>query len=401
MSTSQSKKRKTEENSQSLENLKEMTFDDVPLDLAMEIFMRLPVKSVARCLLLSKFWTEVIRSRRFITSFEVRSLLQPRLLVVFILTDTQRNCEDWYFFSLSSSSSTTSYLSRVTCPLPDSVYHSHYVNGLISIGYGLEKRVANPSTALPRVKTTSTVPSHCFFGYDPVNDEYKLLVLCMKEKKQLEFRHDRYQLRILQRSSRHQVVTLGAKRKRWRKIDYRTPHGPVLNSVCIDGVLYYVAFTGADMSQLSLMRFDLESEELDLFTSLSVDFMAESLHGSTLMNYKGKVALATKSSVYKFEVWVLDQHAKTHGWLKKSFVITGTKKILKQHINIDIIGTTHTGEFILAPRCYSNEFYVIHFNPDTDGCRTVKVELHGDYGFKYRETKAMVFLDYVESVRLL
>ncbi|XP_010434721.1 PREDICTED: F-box protein At4g11590-like [Camelina sativa] len=391
MATSQSKKSKTVNNS--VEILKEMNFDDVPLELAMDIFMRLPLKSVARCLLLSKFWTGMIQSRDFITSFQVRysSMMQPRLLVAFIDFDRQRNCEVWHFFSLSSSSS-TSYLSRVTCPLPESVYHSHYVNGLINLGYGLHKCVANPSTgtslAIPRVETSSTL-GHSFFGYDPVNDEYKLLVLCMKDR-----------TRVLELSYEHQVVTLGDKNKLWRMIDYRTPHRPVLNSVCIDGVLYYLAFTGDRLSQLSLMRFDLGSETLDLFTSVSAeDFPAAFVYLSTMISYKGKVALATNTRT-DLKVWVLDQQAETLRWLKESFSIKIGMKW--KHYDLGVIrGTTHRGEFILAPPFYYNEFYVFLYNPDTNSLRETNVKLHGDYKFKHRETKAMVFSDYVESVRLL
>ncbi|KAL9817100.1 F-box protein [Arabidopsis thaliana] len=374
MTTSQFKKSKIENNSQFLGILKEKNFNYVPLDVAIEIFMRLPVKSVARFLLLSKFWAEIIRSRHFITSFQVRSSLQPRLLVVFIDLNKQWNCEDWYFFSLSSS--TISYLSRVTCPVPDSKFITNPSTG--------------KSTVLGRVQTNSKV-AQCFLGYDPVNDEYKLLVLCMKEKMQ---RHDG-RTRILQLSSQHQVFPLGVKKKPWRMIDYTTPHGPVLNSVCIDGVLYYVAFTGEDLSQLSLMRFDLGSEKLDLFTSLPADFPAAFLHGFTLMRYKGKVVLATKTLFIGIEVWVLDQQAEIHGWLKKSFSIKGVRRWL--FCDLFITGTTHTGEFILAPRFYSNSFYVIYYNPDTKSLRKTKVEVNGGYDFSLRKTKVEVHTEAMTS----
>jgi len=89
-----------------------------------------------------------------------------RLLVVFIDLDRQRERQDWYFFSPSSSSTTS--LSRVTCPFPnpDKQYHPHYVNGLISLGYGLEKTITNPSIGkskiLPRVETSSMVAKSYF-----------------------------------------------------------------------------------------------------------------------------------------------------------------------------------------------------------------------------------------------
>ncbi|EOA22038.1 hypothetical protein CARUB_v10002563mg, partial [Capsella rubella] len=233
-----------------------------------------------------------------------------------------------------------------------------------------------------------------FFGYDPVNDEYKVLVLCMKEKTQRRGRQ------VLLLSSQHQVFTLGA--KKWENIKYTIPHRPLSNSVCIDGVLYYVAKTGAELSQLSLMRFDLGSNGLDLFTSLSADMDARRLDGSStlLISYEGRVALPIKISTYEFELWVMDQHTKEDGWLKTSFDIEHWKSSLPLEY-LHIKGTTHTGEFILAPRYYSDDFNVIHYNPDTDSFRSTKVEVYEDHAFKRRCTRALVFSDYVESVRFL
>ncbi|XP_010495206.1 PREDICTED: F-box protein At4g11590-like [Camelina sativa] len=396
---SQTKKLKAEKDSQALATSKKGNEDVVPLDLAIEIFRRLPWKSVARFLRLSKSWEKMIRSRDFMTSYPFRSSTQPRLLVVFVDLDRKRERQDWYFFSPSSSS--TSSLSRVSCPFPDPEaveYHSHYVNGLISLGYGLEKTITNPSTGksktLPIVKRlkTSSMVATSFFGYDPVNDKYKVLVLCMKEKTQRPGLHD-----LKHSSHQHQVFTLGAKKEAWKQITYRIPHTPLSNSVCIDGVLYYIAKTGAEF-QLSLMRFDLGSEQLDLFTSLSAAINPIRVDvSSTLISYEGKVALPMKFSAYNFDVWVMDQHAKEHGWLKKSFSIEPWKS-LPQLDRLHIRGTTQTGEFILAPRYYSDEFNVIHYNPDTESFRSTKVEVYEDHEFKRRGTRALVFSDYVESL---
>jgi len=132
---------------------------------------------------------------------------------------------------------------------------------LIIIGHGPEQVVANPSTGrtipLPRVKTRRTIATS-FFGYDSVSDQYK--VLCMTVKAYGDLRDE---------SSQHQVFTLGAKKKSFRMIDTSIiPHRPCSNGVCIDSVVYYVAKTGAGMLHLCIMRFDLSSEILDLFTSL-------------------------------------------------------------------------------------------------------------------------------------
>ncbi|KAG2238774.1 hypothetical protein Bca52824_091945 [Brassica carinata] len=72
----------------------------------------------------------------------------------------------------------------------------------------------------------------------------------------------------------YQVLTLGTEKpSSWRMIEYSIPHRYCTNShVCLDGVVYFVAKTGADWSQRSLMKFDLRYEKLDLLTSLSADF---------------------------------------------------------------------------------------------------------------------------------
>lgn len=198
-----SKKTKT------VNNTPQNNFDQVlPLDLVIEILGRLPVKSLVRFLTASKLWEATIRSQEFVTSFPFGSSSQPRTIIALggqfgRLQSKQQNLR---FFSASSSSS-TSALSRVTCPLPypkPMEYFYHHVNGLISLGYGQEQIITNPSTGqsriLPRCKTRRRVVKS-FFGYDSVDDQYK--VLCMTEK--LNGHQE-------EASCQHQVVTVGAKK---------------------------------------------------------------------------------------------------------------------------------------------------------------------------------------------
>ncbi|VVB14645.1 unnamed protein product [Arabis nemorensis] len=170
-------------------------------------------------------------------------------------------------------------------------------------------------------------------------------------------------------SSQYQVFTLGAKQKSWRMIECSIPHRPWSNGVCIDGVVYYVADTGPELSQLSLMRFDVKSEKLDLITGVSADIVSKVVYGDIfVLNYEGKVAIPFRTTSYTFDVWVLDQDAKKHKWMKKlSFSIEPWKNLFP-FINelwktLSIIGITQTGEFILAPLMYSSgEVYFVHYN---------------------------------------
>nr|VDD33662.1 unnamed protein product [Brassica oleracea] len=133
-------------------------FDGLPLDLVIEIIGRLPVKSIARFLLVSKLWATTIRSRNFIKSFPLGSCSpKTRFLIALSVVDRVGEYiakEDWYFFSSSS------FLSR-SSPPPNSfqriAYPSHYVKGLLCIGCGQEQFIVNPTTgksiALPKVRT--------------------------------------------------------------------------------------------------------------------------------------------------------------------------------------------------------------------------------------------------------
>ncbi|CAA7030301.1 unnamed protein product [Microthlaspi erraticum] len=320
-------------NSQASED--ENSFVQIPLDLVIEIVGRLPSKSVARFLVVSKSWETFIRSRAFITSFPFgsSSSSQPRLLITFSNSDyrERRQYLDFFSSSSSSSSSATSLLSRFTCPFAAPEHKEHFpqfVNGLISLGFGEEQIIYNPTTGksitLPTVVTRRKIVKS-YLGFDPVNDQYK--VLCLTERPH-DNNHRKFQL------SHDRVFTFG-ERESWRVVDCSIPHRPWSNGLCIDGVLYYLAFTGKVMLQRSVMRFDVRSEKLDLLTDLPADLIVP--YGYTLIKYEGKVAIAVKASVYTFNVWVMEEH----GWLETSFSVEPYCKS-SQINDLQITGTTHT-----------------------------------------------------------
>ncbi|XP_013610778.1 PREDICTED: LOW QUALITY PROTEIN: putative F-box protein At5g15660 [Brassica oleracea var. oleracea] len=364
------------------------SFDGLPLDLVIEILGRFPIKSIARFLLVSKLWATIIHSRDFIESFPLGSCSsQPRFLIAFSGLDIKKGThyakEDWYFFS-------SSFLSRSSCPLPP-VYHSHYVKGLLCIGSGREQFTVNPtsgkSIALPRVRTRRRT-TKSFFGYDQVNDEYK--VLCMTEA--LSGLHAEGP------SSQHQVFTLGAKKKSWRMVECTIPHRPCSSGVCIDGFIYYAAKTG---SQRSLMRFDSRSEEFHLITRVPTEIVLskDQYSQDMIINYQGKVAIPTKTSTYTFDVWVMVQNAEERKWLKKlTFSVEPWKSSCRF---IYFKGITQTGEFIMAPYCYDSEnVYVALYNHYTDTLRKIKVQVSADFNFK-PNLPGIFFSDYIECVRFL
>lgn len=367
------KKEKIENESQVTSETTRYVKDLVPTDMLIEILRRLPAKSIARFLLVSKLWAKLIRSQDFIRSFPLRSSIQPRRqLFAFKSLDNENERQIWKFFSTELMTSTVqklSYLSLMTCPIasmPKRVDNyvnevPHYVNGLISFGCGREQIICNPSTGtsitLPKVKSRKKI-IRSFFGYDPVNGQYK--ILCMSEKV-----HDYWH----GPSFEHQVFTLGGVDISWRMIECNILHRPKTNGVCINGVVYYGACMIDDTSvrecvtkkKWCLTRFDVRSEQFDKV----VQFLGE--HASSgrnfkdpsLISYKGKASLVTTViEKQRFELWVLED-AEKHEWSKVCLCIHHPL-INSWGPNLHIRGySTHTDEFVFVSHDQEG-FYILY-----------------------------------------
>ncbi|KAJ4910631.1 putative F-box protein [Raphanus sativus] len=363
----------------------------VPLDLQIEILNRLPAKSLVRFMVVSNSWQEIIGSKSFIRSFPFRSLTQAqplRFLLALHDKDDQTGRLSCSFFtssySLSSSSTSlpTTFLSKITFPLhcraPSYSYRSYYVNGLMNIG----EIVCNPCTgktiSLPRYKRPTF--STRFFGYDPVNNQYKVLCITPhRHSRQCDF----------------QVFTLGAKPKTWRFIDCDIPHRTWSKCLCIDGSVYYIAYTGG--VTMSMMGFDLNSEKFDIFARVSEDMKASPyfVSGSrTLINYHGKVAIAIQPCYCespRIDLFVFEEGKQDYK--EKSF-----DNLPQLHLHVKSVINQAGDDIIFAPQHSRTEATVIHHDLKGASFKMMKfeVDVKGDWF-----TDSNCFVGYEESLMLL
>ncbi|CAA7013723.1 unnamed protein product [Microthlaspi erraticum] len=142
--------------------------EQIPVDLIVEILLRLPAKSVARYRCLSKLWSSIIDQIYFTDSFLTRSSARPQLLFVCV-----REAKVFFFSSpqaqnpdetSNGSSITANY--QMNVPYKGMLCRSH-ISGLVSIrqfgvlkGSGsseIEWVICKPSTgqslSLPRMKS--------------------------------------------------------------------------------------------------------------------------------------------------------------------------------------------------------------------------------------------------------
>ncbi|CAN6975726.1 unnamed protein product [Brassica rapa subsp. trilocularis] len=256
------------------ERIVNVSFTNLANDMIIEILMNLPPRSIARLHFASKQLPSIILDKKFIQWYMTRSLTQPRYLIslhrggYMQMQHFQSLSQDHpYNHNMVSYEMEPNVLYEFTPP----------VRGLIC-GWDFTKMiVGNPSTGqfvlLPRVKTRRQ-DILSVFGYDPVNDVYKVLCMTVVLKRSHMSRNGNVVPWEDIVSEEHQVITLGTNEK-WRMIEFDIPkckyphrHNSGCKGICKDGFMYYLATCD---KKRSLMSFDLSSEEFNV-TKLPEEF---------------------------------------------------------------------------------------------------------------------------------
>uniref|UniRef100_A0A1J3FTC0 F-box/kelch-repeat protein n=1 Tax=Noccaea caerulescens TaxID=107243 RepID=A0A1J3FTC0_NOCCA len=356
-------------------------FSRITVDLKKEILMKLPAKSVAKLAFVSKTWASIIRSKEFTDLYMTRSSTRPRLLF-----KVHRH-GDHFYHSCSQEDPSRDHqrvtITQIRNPIK-SYDFSPPSGGLVCCLSDSSKvlLVGNPSTGqfvpLPKVRTRR-LGIVAFFGYDHVSDVYKVLCMTVKNVKKQD--------RLLVVSEEHQVYTLGAEKKAWRLINCQHPHLPPFhtNGLCINGVLFYYAWT---RNKGSLMSFDLRSEEFSVIklpenVRLLQDFCS-------LVNYGGKIALSTRLYEGTLDLCVLEDASKQE-WSKVSVVVPCGSDLSGRYM-FWFRGALSTGELIFASYSPMEPFYLLSYDPKEDIAEKVVIEGIGDQFSDVR-----VYHDHVDS----
>ncbi|KAL9288605.1 putative F-box protein [Arabidopsis thaliana] len=179
-------------------------FSNIPLELMIEILLKLPAKSIANLIFVSKHWSSIILDKDFTELYLTRSSTLPRLL-----------------FQVSVSRLKMQFLHSSSLEGPSCDHH----RVAVTLNHDLEYRFSPPVRGL---------------------------ICCLNDD-----------IRII-RTEEHQVFTLGAKQE-WRMIECKHHHylaDPEKKGICMDGVVYYVARINHKL--LSLISFNLRSEEFNV-----------------------------------------------------------------------------------------------------------------------------------------
>ncbi|KAG2327662.1 hypothetical protein Bca52824_010390 [Brassica carinata] len=346
----------------------------IPIDLVIEIFSRLPLKSIR--------WASVLRRSDLTELFLTKSLAHPQLLFV------RRKESKVIFCSSSQPQNLVENLSpiavdhHIAFPFERVYDISSSVNGYVSISdYRMLKRrktpefvgvICNPSTrqcfTLPKMKTKKKTAVRSFLGYDPIEKQHKVLAMIWQKDG----------------AEMHQVLTLkGNGNMTWRFIECRIQHSfPGRECICINGVLYYNAKVSKGDNMI--LYFDVRSEKY-----IYVKFMERGMFHATLINFQGKLV----------SLMILEDPEK-HEWSKHIFILPPTWKDLVGEKILYFVGVTATNEFVFSPSSSSDLYYVYYYNFDKETITRVQIQGIGAFE-RDKGSRALTFLDHVEHLKLM
>ncbi|CAN6995480.1 unnamed protein product [Brassica rapa subsp. trilocularis] len=364
--------------------------DSIPIDLILEIFSRLPSKSVGRFHCVSKLWRSMLSCPYFKELYLIRSSTRPRLL--FVVHSVGEEEEDkLHFYSSSQPPIPYDKSSLVVAADYHTTFPSErcsYASGLICFrGKGCSGEeamtlICNPITGqyaeLPKV--IMYIPSTAFLGFDPIDKQFKILV-----------EHFRYSCA----THRHIILTLGVPKLGWRS-DICCPkyYLYLSDGICISGVIYYLVRARYSKRVHEIVCFDVRYEEFKVIEAQCFYNHHQTLR---LINYKGKLGGITgnlnDSGAIELRMWVLHDVGKQE-WSEYVYTLPENDDI-KLH-DITVAGMITRGEFVLSMIDTFKPFYVFYFNPEKNALRSVEIQ-----GFGEDVSSVEVFVDHVDDFNFI
>ncbi|XP_010432850.2 PREDICTED: F-box protein At1g30790-like [Camelina sativa] len=340
------------------EKVDKLVVDQLPTDLEVEILARLPAKSLMKVQCVSKMWSSIIRSQRFVDSFYALSSTRSRFTVTFCNADAER----LFIYSSSFEEEERSLVAKLqmTIPSVDLIYgfKSPSVHGFLGCCSGDQFIVCNPTTR--QVISLPIKTARASLGYDPVGRQFKALNLVSPP--------DLFPAFLV-----HEAITFeGGGGRVSRKQVTSAPYYPVTDGLYINGSIYYAAWARSQKRDPVVVCFDVRSDNISFIKAPWEVVACDS--DSILIDYRGKLASIIVDAYSPFQIfglWILEDALK-HEWSNQTFELPFPL------LNMTSPGTNKAGDIIFAPTYLppvATFFFLYYYNVENQLIRSVR--LHG------------------------
>ncbi|KAG2273137.1 hypothetical protein Bca52824_067692 [Brassica carinata] len=376
----------------------------LPIDLMMDIFSRLSLKSTAICRCVSKPWSFLLGRSDFRDLRLTRSQARPRLLFVFVEGNK-------VFFLSSPQPQSPDHEMSVEADHHMSFSFDHpvkdvstSVNGFVCVRISCNRLVngrkfmveesvmCNPSTGqsftIPRMKTRKRAGIVHILGYDPVEKLHKVLGM-------ISHRYGR--------TMEHQVLTLGGTERAttWRMTECGVPCKSSLQrqNICVNGVFYYIETVTDGSGDHVIVCFDVGSEKYSFVKPPKRKLYHQ------LLDCNGKLALVPMGRIYYFnsetvKMWVLEDPERQE-WSKRVYRLPPMwGDVVDPQEWLVIVGVTGPNEFVMSSTYSADPFQVYYCNIDKE--TVTRVVIQGVGGLRNgRGYSIHTYLNHVEDVKLM
>lgn len=275
-------------------------------DLTRDILARLPVKSLKRFSSLSKLWYSEIKSPLFAKLHLLKQSAKPSNK--FIIQNVKFSIVDMDSLdAVELSEYGREYQLQGSC------------NGVVCLAYKREHRILLWNIAIDDFRYIDSPSSpafaskmyFCGFGYDALNDDYKVL--------SLSYEPGIGDISILE------AWIYSLRESSWRRVsaDFNFKLRWNMNGVFASGALHWVGSTASNPSKKSIIAFDLHKETFqevplpdEIDTICHIGVLESCLCGLTFSNCSNPKINVWDIQQYRIEIWVMKHHMVKESWTK-------------------------------------------------------------------------------------
>ncbi|KAJ4918009.1 F-box/LRR-repeat protein [Raphanus sativus] len=377
---------------------------EIPNDVVMEeILTRLPAKSLMRFKCVSKLWSSLISSRYFSNRFlTVPTRPRPRIYMCLQDNTDYRNSVTLSLAEDTTSASSSCFV--VDHNLTHQRVGGHILQnlcGFMCYSFMAKPRIYNPATrqlvTLPApIKSQTEADAYgYYFGYDPVIDQYNVVWSTGDYVKHLGVMR-----------SEHKVFVLKAGGEgSWKKAspDF-LPHIPAKRGVCIDGVIYYMGWTGR--YNVALVSFHIRSGDFKMIQvpRRDGDEVLQRITNVSLIEYGGKVTIIDQTNLREkgmLDLWAVEDA----GWSRKTMVLQSSQLhlVINNKTIYNMKGTTHNNKVFFVPEDMFSPFHILSYDLGSNDMTKIEIKGIPDHWFRTdKESVYVMLMDQSESlVRVL